>query len=1796
MTGFGWQEAGGLVGAAAKGSISGSYATGAVAGQTAGGLVGTLSIYNPLTGETAVITDSYATGAVEGTHAAGGFIGINRYGTSIAISYATGPVYGLRAGGFAGDNHGIIRDSYASGAAVGMRYAGGFIGRNLGDGSVLRSYASGEVNSADCAEVDATAGELIGINGRKTTVTDSYWDTTVSRCSTTSRDMGTGKTTTQLQGPTGYTGIYASWDVDVDDADGDGDPATGKDDLWDFGTSSQYPALKADWNGDGTATAAEFGGQGRTLPQTRQTRRSLDSVAQSPVDYDLDDDGLIDIDSLAQLNALRWDLNGDGQVASGDQASYAAAFPNPAAGMGCHSIDHDGSALTPNQPVCKGYELTANLTFDSNTDNVIDSDDAAYWNDGAGWVPIAAFTYDFDRPGFDTTLEGNNHTIDYLFINRPNKKSAGNFVGLIGAVFTEGRIRNLNLTNVNVTGHHYVGGLVGVNAHGVVSDVAVSGTVSGDDRVGGLAGCYGCEGQEIYATIERSSSSGSITGNFSFVGGLVGSNEANITRGSSDATVRGKAEVGGLVGASHGNIASIVSSHATGDVTGLWNVGGLAGMARGGSISGSHATGAVEGNNAGGLVGEHGSITKSTGKNSVITSSYATGAVQGNYSTGGFVGINRVWALIAASYATGPVNGEEAGGFVGYNEGGIIRDSYASGSVTGRSAAGGFIAGYGEGDYGQKGSILRSYSSGEVTRTDDAEGGATSGGLIGMNGPEPMVIDIYCDTTVSSYSSVLSTGYTTAQLQGPTGYTGIYASWDVDVDDADGDGDPATGKDDLWDFGTSSQYPALKADWNGDGTATAAEFGGQGRTLPQTQQTRQTDNEAPTFADSSVTLLVAENTVAGADIGNPLTAADPDAGDTLTYTLGGTDQAHFAIDSASGQLQTKEALDYEDQSSYSVTVTATDGGGLTASIAVTIEVTDVNEPPAGPTTREVQGEPPGDEQPDAEGQSGLEGQPGNVRLNLRSKGRGVRVIWDAPEEAGAETYYQVRRRPDLAGSDYTVIASRVVDANGDGEVRHRTESSELEAEQTYWYSVRAFAGDGQALGEWTEGVSITLPAAADPVAAKEERQAPANQAPAYAAASATLSVAENTAANTNIGNPVAATDPDAGDTFTYTLGTTADDGHFAIDSATGQLRTSGALDYEGKSSYAVTVTATDGGGLAASIAVTVSVTDVNEAPAYANASASLSVAENTAAGADIANPLTAADPDAGDTLTYTLGGDDKDHFSIDSASGQLKTKGALDYEGKSSYAVTVTASDGDGLSASITVAINVTNVNEAPAYANASASLSVAENTATGADIGSPVTAADPDAGDTLTYTLGTTADDGHFGIDSASGQLRTQGALDYEGQSSYSLTVTATDSDGLAASIGVTVTVTDVADTPPGQPDAPGFIKVKETRFRITWTAPAAGSSPITGYGIQYKLASAEDSAYADVKPTPTGTGTGYNLVNRSGQTIAKETSYTVRVRARNTEGWGPWSDPAVAATAGGAPANQAPAYANASATVSVAENTVAGANIGSPVTATDSDAGDTLTYTLGTTADDGHFAINSATGQLQTNGPLDYESQSSYAVTVTASDGGGLSASIAVAINVTNVNEAPAYADDSATLSVAENTAANTNIGSPVAAADPDDGDTLTYALGGADQGHFAIDSATGQLQTNGPLDYESQSSYAVTVTASDGGGLSASIAVNVGVTDVAEQAAGPDLPEMSGMIFYARGRVTLLWDRVDGAKYYELLRDGAPMFVVRSEAKGKYYFDYPPVGADYEYRVTAYSASDVALATMAEAVSAR
>jgi Ca2+-binding RTX toxin-like protein len=198
----------------------------------------------------------------------------------------------------------------------------------------------------------------------------------------------------------------------------------------------------------------------------------------------------------------------------------------------------------------------------------------------------------------------------------------------------------------------------------------------------------------------------------------------------------------------------------------------------------------------------------------------------------------------------------------------------------------------------------------------------------------------------------------------------------------------------------------------------------------------------------------------------------------------------------------------------------------------------------------------------------------------------------------------------------------------------------------------------------------------------------------------------------------------------------------------------------------------------------------------------------------------------------------------------------------------------------------------------------------------------------------------------------------------------------------------------------------------------------------------------------------------------------------------------------------NEAPS--NATLTGAVAENAANGTVVGT-VAGVDPDAGATFSYMLTNNAG-GRFAIN-ASGQLTVadGSLLDYEVAISHAITVRVTDQGGLTFDKVLAVNVTNVNEAPS----NATLaggSVAENAANGTVVGT-VAGVDPDAGATFSYVLTNNAGGRFAVNATSGQLTVaNGLLlDYEAATSHAITVRVTDQGGLSFDQALTVAVTNV-------------------------------------------------------------------------------------------
>ena len=293
------------------------------------------------------------------------------------------------------------------------------------------------------------------------------------------------------------------------------------------------------------------------------------------------------------------------------------------------------------------------------------------------------------------------------------------------------------------------GGLVGINRGTIVASSSI-GSVTGQDYVGGLVG------QNSNGTISNSSSSSNVTSEFFAIfggfGGLVGINttESAISNSSSSGNVSGTenvGNVGGLVGINDG---TIITSYSIGSVNASDRVGGLVGSngdpilsASSGTISNSYSSGSVEGSNdVGGLVGSNTFISNT------ISNSFSSGNVSGGDGTGGLVGLND--GTISNSSSSSNVNDTgtgilgDFGGLVGFSSGLIIA-SYSSGivtiefssSITPLMGIGGLVG-------TNNGRIRACYSNSSVIGDESND----VGGLVGSNG----------NFIIASYSSGMVTG------------------------------------------------------------------------------------------------------------------------------------------------------------------------------------------------------------------------------------------------------------------------------------------------------------------------------------------------------------------------------------------------------------------------------------------------------------------------------------------------------------------------------------------------------------------------------------------------------------------------------------------------------------------------------------------------------------------------------------------------------------------------------------------------------------------------------------------------------------------------------------------------------------------------------------------------------------------------------------------------------------------------------------------------------------------------------
>ena len=533
--------------------------------------------------------------------------------------------------------------------------------------------------------------------------------------------------------------------------------------------------------------------------------------------------------------------------------------------------------------------------------------------------------------------------------------------------------------------------------------------------------------------------------------------------------------------------------------------------------------------------------------------------------------------------------------------------------------------------------------------------------------------------------------------------------------------------------------------------------------------------------------------------------------------------------------------------------------------------------------------------------------------------------------------------------------------------------------------------------------------------------------------------------------------------------------------------------------------------------------------------------------------MRATDADSGQKLTYTLDGDGADDFDIDWATGQLKTKAALDFEDQPSYIVTVRATDPAGVptanpgveanSDTVTVNITITDVNEPPAIggdAEVMFNERSDEITASLVDYmaDDPETSRMDDTGDVTWSVAG--ADGSKF--TATGGMLKFKAKPDYEMPTDantdnvYEVTVRAADDDGYIGTVDVKVTVQNA--------DEDGAVTLSKTLPRVGIAVTASVTDPdgsISGLTWQWGISGANPGDGI----TPTGDGPIAGATSDTYTPKVGDVRGTLTATASYFDGQSapdaitknmamePADNPVAADTRNRAPVfedqdTETDGVQNTETTRKVEENAeavddadadVATDNVGRPVTANDPDPNeDDLTYTL-VGLDTALFTVRD-TGQIEVGAgtELDYETKTTYMVTVMAEDSFGESASIEVTIMVTDVDEkpeimrvpdanvSPEFPSATTSRTVAENTAAGEDIGNPVAANDAN-GDALTYALSGTDTASFAIDSDTGQLMTLAALDYEAKAGYEVTVTATDPDSASDMITVTVTVTNVEE-----------------------------------------------------------------------------------------
>ncbi|MFO1005604.1 MAG: cadherin domain-containing protein [Planctomycetaceae bacterium] len=565
-------------------------------------------------------------------------------------------------------------------------------------------------------------------------------------------------------------------------------------------------------------------------------------------------------------------------------------------------------------------------------------------------------------------------------------------------------------------------------------------------------------------------------------------------------------------------------------------------------------------------------------------------------------------------------------------------------------------------------------------------------------------------------------------------------------------------------------------------------------------------------------------------------AYDPDLGQSVSYSItGGNTGSTFAINPTTGAITVARSvyLNYESYKSFTLQVTATDNSPLrlTDTFSVVITVSDVNEPAVLPSTTISVREDVSSQtwfatlQPsDADSYKYynyqiLSGNTGNA-FSIDSSGHVYRnpdTVLDFETVPVYTLSVQLTDRGSGSGPVFTSTATvtiRLTNVNETPRLTPQTISvaensplntvvgqvvgSDPDASSVLTYSITAGNTSGAFAISPAGRITVANPALLN----YEQKQSytltvkvqdngtpslfttntvtvnvlNANDAPVFTGTTATIPE------NSSIGTPVTlvqATDEDVGQSIVYSIASGNSGNAYVINPSTGQITvaTPAALNFELATARTMTlmVKATDNGAPAkyTIVPVIIQLTNVNEAPVVP--AKALSISENALVGT-VVGTATAADPEGTPVTWSIVSGNVDNAFTINSSTGEIRVSNStpLDYETRRSIVLTVRASDGV-LFGEGKITISLQNVNEAPQVTPKT--VQILENLANGRAV-TRMTGSDPDAGQTVIWSIVSGNTDGAFAINPTTGDVTVanSSALDYETTQFFDLVIRATE------------------------------------------------------------------------------------------------------------------------------------------------------------------------------------------------------------------------------------------------------------------------------------------------------------------------------------------------------------------------------------------------------------------------------------